>query len=112
MSVSSDHLRSLARVEDDVDATELLPLAVDQSPEEFASTASRFLTNKDGATVRDRPQAERSVRFFATDNGGVGMRAILTELEGAGLTNPPTVIRRAGLPRLGGLASRGHPSPQ
>ena len=83
--LSADHLRSLARVENDTDATELLPLAVAQTPEEFALTARRYLANKDGAGTRERQHADRCVRFFNTDNGVVGIRAILTAIEGAEL---------------------------
>ena len=83
--LSADHLRSLARVENDTDATELLPLAVAQTPEEFMLTVRRYLVNKDGAGTRERQHADRCVRFFNTDNGGVGIRAILTAIEGAEL---------------------------
>ena len=48
-------------------------------------TVGRFLVNKDGAGTRERQRADRCVRFFNTDNGGVGMRAILTAIEGAEL---------------------------
>ena len=80
--VSVEHLASLSGV---AEAAELLGLAGKQSPEEFARTVSRFQLDRDGAGVADRQRAARSVRFFAAEYGCVGVRAVLTPLEGAEL---------------------------
>ena len=85
--VSGEHLRALGRVADSPDAAELLPLAAKQSPEQFAKTVNRFQLERDEAGVRERQQAARSVVFFDADHGCVGMRAVLTPLEGVELRN-------------------------
>ena len=87
--VSSEHLTALAGV---ADAAELLPLALVQTPEEFARTVSRFQLDRDGAGVADRQRAARSVRFFAAEHGCIGMRAVLTPIEGAELRNRLTQL--------------------
>lgn len=84
-SVSSEHLRSLMRIDDADDATELLGLAVVQSPEDFRLTIDRFLFDRDEAGARERQHAARSVRFFNAEIGCVGIRSVLTPLEGAEL---------------------------
>lgn len=83
--VSAEHLSSLARIGDVSGAAELLSLAAVQSPEEFAVTVTRFELDRDGASIRDRQRVARSVRFFAAEEGCVGVRAVLTPLEGAEL---------------------------
>ena len=83
--VSSEHLAVLARIDDVHDAAELLTLAAVQSPETFDATVTRFVLDRDGAGLRERQQAARSVRFFAAEEGCVGVRGILTPVEGAEL---------------------------
>ena len=83
--VSAEHLCSLARIADASDAAELLPLAAGQTPEDFSATVSRFELDRDGAGVRERQQAARSVRFFTAEEGCVGVRGVLTPIEGAEL---------------------------
>ena len=80
--VSAEHLRSLAKVADTSDAVDLLPLAAGQSPEEFAKTVTRFQLERGEAGLRERQRAARCVRFFDADDGCLGMRAVLTPLEG------------------------------
>ena len=84
-NVSIEHLRALTPVADLVDAAGLVSFAVAQSPEEFASTVARIQLDRDAEGVRERQRATRSVRFFGADHGNVGMRAVLTPLEGAEL---------------------------
>lgn len=86
--VSAEHLCVLARVGDADAAPELLPLAVVQSPEDFLATVTRFELDRDGAGVRERQEASRSVRFFAAEEGCVGVRGVLTSLEGAEIGGP------------------------
>ena len=83
--VSSEHLAVLARIENVDDAAELLALAAVQSPETFDATVTRFVLDRDGAGLRERQHAARTVRFFAADEGCVGVRGILTPVEGAEL---------------------------
>ena len=87
--VSAEHLIVLAGV---VDAGGLLAVAVVETPEEFARTVSRFQLDRDGAGVADRQRAARSVRFFAAEHGCVGVRAVLTRVEGAELRNRLTQV--------------------
>lgn len=83
--VSTEHLCVLARIVDVDEAAELLPLAAAQTPEDFAATVTRFELDRDGVGVRERQQGARSVRFFAAEEGCVGVRGVLTPLEGAEL---------------------------
>ena len=80
--VSSDHLRVLARVKDAAEAAELLVLAPDQTPEEFARTVAKYELDRDSEGVRDRQQKARSVRFSTDDNGCIAMRAVFPPVEG------------------------------
>ena len=83
--VSAEHLAVLARIEDIDDAAELLALAAVQSPETFDATVARFELDRDGAGLRERQKAARSVRFFTAEEGCVGVRGVLTPVEGAEL---------------------------
>lgn len=83
--VSAEHLAVLARIENVDDAAELLPLAAVQSPEIFEATVTRFVLDRDGAGLRERQQAARSVRFFAAEESCVGVRGVFTPVEGAEL---------------------------
>ena len=78
-------MASLARIPDVADAAGLLVLAAGQSPEVFAATVTRFELDRDGGSVGERQRAARSVRFFAAEEGCVGVRAVLTPLDGAEL---------------------------
>lgn len=93
--VSTEHLCVLARIADVDDAAELLLLAAGQTPEDFAATVTRFELDRDGAGVRERQQAARSVRFFTAEEGCVGVRGVLTPLEGAELKARLTQIADA-----------------
>lgn len=83
--VSAEHLVMLGRVGDAEAAAALLPLAVVQSPEDFSFTVARFEFDRDGAGLRERQLAARSVRFFSAEEGCVGVRGVFTPLEGAEL---------------------------
>ena len=83
--VSGEHLRALATLAATSDAAELLPLACVQTPEEFAATVRRFELVRHGLDVRERQQAARGVTFFDAEHGCVGLRAVLTPVEGAEL---------------------------
>lgn len=85
--VSSEHLRSLAPVADDPEASSLLGIAATQTPEEFRKTVTRYQQVKNPKTFRDRQREARSVSFFSADNGCIGMRAILPPIEGEELQN-------------------------
>ncbi len=85
--LSSEHLRSLAPVADDPEASSLLETAFTQTPEEFRKTVTRYQQVKNPKTFRERERAARSVSFFAADNGCIGMRAILPPIEGEELQN-------------------------
>ena len=93
--VSAEHLCVLARIADADEAAELLPFAATQTPEDFAATVTRFELDRDGVGVRERQQAARSVRFFAADEGCVGVRGVLTPVEGAELKARLTQIADA-----------------
>jgi hypothetical protein len=85
--VGVEHLSSLRAV-DDVDvAAELVVVAANESPEDFAKTVQRRLVDDDPAKLRDKQKASRSVSFYRTKYGCVGMRAVFTPLEGEEFKN-------------------------
>ncbi len=81
-SVTGEHLRRLASITDPTDASELLALAAGQSPDEFAKAVDRYRIDRDSNGWRDRQRRARSLRFFKTDHGCVGMRVILPTVDG------------------------------
>jgi hypothetical protein len=85
--VGVEHLASLAVVENVDVAAELLVVAASQSPEEFAKTVQQRLINDDPAKLRKQQKASRSVTFYKTKYGCVGMRAVLPPLEGEEFKN-------------------------
>lgn len=80
--VSAAHLALLAPITDPVAAGDLLAIAPSQPVDEFAATVRRHQIERDGASLRDRQRNARSVSFFRADDGNIGMRAILTPLDG------------------------------
>jgi hypothetical protein len=80
--VGAGHLALLAPITDAAEAVDLLALATSQPVDEFATTVRRHHVERDAASVRDRQRNARSMSFFRADDGNVGMRAILTPLDG------------------------------
>lgn len=80
--VSAGHLSLLADVADADEASELLVMAAAQPVDRFASTVRRHQIERHAAGLRERQRCARAVSFFAADDGNVGMRAILTPLDG------------------------------
>ncbi len=81
-SVTGEHLRHLKPITDNDEAVELLALAPSVSPDDFGRTVAKYLIARDAKGIRDRQRRARSVKFFKTDDGCVGMRVILPTLEG------------------------------
>jgi hypothetical protein len=81
-AVSAEHLRHLWQVNDSDEATELLALAPSQSPEEFGRTVQAHLIRSNTKSVKERQEKARSLKFFKTEDGCVGMRVILPPLAG------------------------------
>ncbi len=81
-SVTGEHLRHLKPITNNIEAAELLALAPSQSPDDFGKTVSKYVIARDAKGIRERQQRARSVKFFKTDDGCVGMRVILPTLEG------------------------------
>jgi hypothetical protein len=79
---TADHVQRLAKLKDPADVVELLAFASSESPVEFGKRIDTFLVNKEGADRTARQRAERSVKFFTTDEGSVGMRAVLPATAG------------------------------
>ena len=84
-AVTSSHLAALAPVAHTDDAAELLELAASQSPEEFAKSVQRLRIERDGASWSEKQRASRSLRFFTTEYGCVGMHGVLPPVAGAQL---------------------------
>jgi hypothetical protein len=78
---SADHVQRVAKLKP-ADAEELLAFASTQSPEDFEKRINKFLIDTAGGERRARQRAERSVKFFTTEEGSIGMRAVLPETEG------------------------------
>ncbi len=91
-SVSIEHLRLLKTVAQHPDALTLVELAKSQSAREFASTVAKFELANHQADVRDRQKRNRSVSYFRADHGCVGVRAVLTPLEGEEFRNRLTAV--------------------
>ncbi len=81
--VREAHLSALAAAAEE-DRAELLTLAHGQSVEEFSRTVMAHRIAKEPGW-RARQRASRSVRFFLSDDGCIGMRALLPPVEGARL---------------------------
>lgn len=81
--VREAHLSVLAAAAEE-DRAELLAVAQSQSVEEFSRTVTAHRIAKEPGW-RARQRASRSVRFFLSDDGCVGMRALLPPVEGARL---------------------------
>jgi Domain of unknown function (DUF222) len=79
---SADHVQRLAKLKDPADVAELLAFASSESPVEFGKRIDTFLVNKEGTERTARQRAERSVKFFTTDEGSIGMRAVLPATAG------------------------------
>ena len=84
-AVTSSHLAALAPVASTDDAAGLLELAASQSPEEFTKTLQRVRIERDGASWSEKQRASRSLRFFTTEYGCVGMHGVLPPVAGAEL---------------------------
>lgn len=81
-SVSGEHLRHLGNVKDNDEAAELLALAPSQTPEEFGRAVQKHLIERDAKGVKERQHKARSLKFFKTDTGCIGIRVILPPLDG------------------------------
>jgi hypothetical protein len=79
---SLDHVQRIAKLKEDSDVAELLMFASTESPDDFGKRIDTFLINSAGVERRARQRAERSVKFFSTDEGSIGMRAVFPETEG------------------------------
>jgi hypothetical protein len=77
-----DHVHRLAKLKDPADIAELLVFASKESSVEFGKRIDSFLVDKEGTEKAARQRAERSVKFFTTDEGSVGMRAVLPATAG------------------------------
>jgi hypothetical protein len=79
---SADHVQRLAKIKDPNDVAELLAFASTESSDDFGKRIDRFLVDSAGSERSARQRAERSVKFFTTDEGSVGMRAVLPATAG------------------------------
>jgi hypothetical protein len=79
---TADHVQRLAKLKDPADVVGLLAFASSESSVEFGKRIDTFLVNKAGTERAARQRAERSVKFFTTDEGSVGMRAVLPATAG------------------------------
>jgi hypothetical protein len=79
---SADHVQRLAKIKNPDDVAELLAFAATESPDDFGKRIDTFLVNTGGSERASRQHAERSVKFFTTNEGSVGMRAILPATAG------------------------------
>ena len=66
---SADHVQRLAKIKDPVDVAELLAFASLESSDDFGKRVDRFLIDSAGVERGARQRAERSVKFFTTDEG-------------------------------------------
>jgi hypothetical protein len=79
---TADHVQRLAKLKDPADVAELLAFASIESSVEFGKRIDTFLVEKEGTERAARQRAQRSVKFFTTDEGSIGMRAVLPATAG------------------------------
>jgi hypothetical protein len=92
---SADHVQRLAKLKDPADVAELLAFASTESSDDFGKRVDKFLVDSAGLERGARQHAERSVKFFMTDEGSVGMRAVLPATAGKVLKANLTAIVNA-----------------
>lgn len=81
--VSAAHLAVLGPVAEDPGAAALLARAAAQSVDDFARTVRRHRIDTDAAGLAERQRQARTVQFSTTDDGGLRIHAVLTQLDGA-----------------------------
>jgi hypothetical protein len=79
---SADHVQRLAKLKDPADVADLLAFASAEPSDDFGKRIDKFLVDTSGPERAARQSAERSVKFFTTDEGSVGMRAVLPATAG------------------------------
>jgi hypothetical protein len=79
---SADHVQRLAKLKDPADVAGLLMFASTESSDDFGKRIDTFLVESAGPERVARQRAERSVKFFTTDEGSVGMRAVFPATAG------------------------------
>jgi hypothetical protein len=81
--VSAGHLVALGPVADDVVAGSLLERAAGEGVDDFVRTVRRHRLEVDGAGVVERQRRARTLQFCPTEDGGLRIHAVLTQLDGA-----------------------------
>lgn len=81
--VSAAHLALLAPVVDDPGAAQLLTCAAGQRVDDFARTVRQHRIEADGAGMAERQRRARTLQFSTTEEGGLRIHAVLTQLDGA-----------------------------
>jgi hypothetical protein len=82
--VSSGHLAALGPVDDARAAADLLVHAAGgESVDDFTTRVRRHQLEVDGAGVAERQRRARTLSFFRGEDGGIGVRALFTALDGA-----------------------------
>jgi hypothetical protein len=81
--VTSGHVAALSKVEDPALAAQLLAHAGDASVDEFTRQVRTSLIAADGAGVAERQRRARLVSFFRSEEGCIGLRAVIPPVEGA-----------------------------
>jgi hypothetical protein len=85
--VGPEHLASLVPIENNDAAGELLIVAANESPEDFAKTVQRHRVDSDPNGLRAQQKQSRTASFYRTRNGCIGFRAVLPPLEGEEFRN-------------------------
>jgi Domain of unknown function (DUF222) len=93
--ISAEHVALLEPVLDDPDASGLVEVAASQTPEDFRDTVRRYQLAKDPADVRKRQRNARSLSFYNGAHGCLGIRGLLTPVDGDELRNALTAIADA-----------------
>jgi hypothetical protein len=79
---TADHVQRLAKLKNPADVAELLAFASTESSDDFGKRVTKFLVDSAGPERAARQRAERSVKFFNTDEGSIGMRAVIPATAG------------------------------
>jgi Domain of unknown function (DUF222) len=93
--VSTEHVSLLLPVIDDPSASELVEVAAGVSPEDFRDSVMRYRLARDPGDVRRRQREARGLTFFPADHGCVGVRGVLTPVDGEELKNVLTAMADA-----------------
>ncbi len=80
--VTAAHLALLQPLLGDPAAPDLLAVAMSEGPDDFARTVQRHQVVVDTSSREERQRRARTLQFSPTEDGGLRLRCVLTQLDG------------------------------